>query len=347
MRISYPLIFSAWLGLGISTALALPEANWDRESALAVARSHDLTTTRQSLLNLTISGSTVDVLDLLQDVSARPDVPGPARDYLVYAFAQDLRGLPASAVAHEVITWLKAYQPNTLIPHEDHPRAAVPLFNVRAAAAGVEHGWLRQDAMLEGMALLKSNPRALVDVYLIETHTAARLGYLATLEQASPAQLAMLSKFATRRLAARPELTPLAGRSALLAGDLAALEDVIVHGEGPALAHLMRQAAQRLDSSDGARLMEAAIRQSGPINASLAIAELGPVVSREPVAQALLLDQLGSPELGGAAAIALARSPSPQIRQALDKVKTSGDELSATRARMALNYVAETEGGLE
>lgn len=347
MRISYPLILFSFLTLGVTTAKALPEANWDRESALAVARSHDLAPTRLSLLSLTVSGSTVDVLDLLQDISARPEVPGPARDYLVYAFAQDLRGLPASAVAHEVITWLKAYQPNTLIPHEDHPRAAVPLFNVRAAAAGVEHGWLRQDAMLEGMALLKLNPRALVDVYLIETHTAARLGYMATLDQASPEQLAMLSKFATRRLAARPELTPLAGRSALLAGDLAAMEHVVVHGDGPALTHLMREAAQQLESADGMRLMEAAIRHSGPINASLAIAELGPMVSREPAAQALLLDQLGSPELGGAAAIALARVPSPQIRQALADIRTSGDELSAARARMALDYVAEFEGGLE
>lgn len=327
----------------LATAAVIPEPNWERADALSMVRAYDTTATRQGLLNLTIAGSTAEVLDLLQATGQRNDWPAPVREAVIFTYTQELRTLPPSAVPVEIMTYLKAYRAITLVPHDDHPSTGVPLYNIRAAAAGVEFDWLRQDALLEGLALLKSNPRALADVFLIESHPAARQGYLATLDQASQGQLFSLSKTATRRLKRYPELTPLAGQAALRSGNLEALQEVFLQGQGPYVAPLMRESAGLLPAADTAQLMAATIEGGGPVNAALAIAELAPAANGVRGVPEILMDQLADPELGAPAAMALAQDASPATLRALGELAESGNPLTASRARMALDITREQQ----
>ena len=80
---------------------------------------------------------------------------------------QELGKLPSDVVSFKVMARLKAWEPDILVPHDDHPRAGVPLYNIRGAAQGVENSWRRQEAVIEGRALLASNPRSLVDAFVL------------------------------------------------------------------------------------------------------------------------------------------------------------------------------------
>ncbi len=62
--------------------------------------------------------------------------------------------------------------------------ASVPLFNIRAAAAGVEHGWRRSESSLEAESLLAANLAALVVRYRNSSDHNVRAGYLDALRYA-------------------------------------------------------------------------------------------------------------------------------------------------------------------
>src|SRR5688572_21459505 len=85
--------------LCLAMAIPAPAAvQLARDDALSLTRSVSSAATQQALLDLSVAGSTADVLALLQDTTQRGDWPAPARDAAVYGFAQDLRSLPRSAV---------------------------------------------------------------------------------------------------------------------------------------------------------------------------------------------------------------------------------------------------------
>ena len=321
-------------------------ATWDQVSAVNAAQSVNTMEVRRQLINLTVAGSSAETLELLRQVVGRKDWPVPAREAAIFRYTQELRTLPSSAVPYEVMFFLKSYQAQTLVSHDDHPEAGIPLFNIRAAAEGVENGWRRRAAMAEGSALMASNPRSLVDAFVLEAHPASRQGYLEALEQASPGQLQSVAKHASRRLRHQPELTELAGRAALLNADTNTLQKVLVTGNGPGLAHLMRESAQLLSPAQNGDLLDATLEGGSTEVASLAMAELAPVIAEDPGIQSLLLQHLGDPELGGAAALALARSPAPDtIRQLKELAGAPGESLAASRAALALELNRTQFGG--
>jgi len=342
LRIRQALL--ALLVLGLLPGRAVHGASvMDRATALAVARSVDTKSWRHEVLDATVAGSTADVLERLDFTAHRTDWSDQAVDGAIHDYAQALRGLPRGAVPAEIMTWLKAYEPRAWVAHEEYAAARVPLFNVRGVAAGVENDWLRQDALLEGLALIASNPRSLVDAWLIETHPASRLGYLQAVAQARPDRLSEVSRNARYRLDRHPELTALAGRAALQAGDVPALGEVFVHGSGPDLALLMRDAALALPPEASAALLDNTLAASSGLNAALAIAELAPVSSAFPSTQALLLARLDDSGLGPTAALALSRVASPASLKELKRLAGDQKAKSARLARYALELRDESE----
>lgn len=329
----------------VLTGAAHGASSLDRTAAVALSRSIDTGPLRQQLLDWTVSGSTADVLILLEETAQRVDWPAPAVDAAIHDFAQQLRLLPRSSVPPEIMTWLSVYEPRAWVAHEDHPLSAVPLFNVRGVAAGVENDWRRQDALLEGLALVASNPRSLVDAWLIETHPASRLGYLQALAQARPEQLREVGKHARRRLEGHPELTALAGQAALRDEDVPALGEVFALGSGPDLTVLMRQAARQLPAASSAALLDATLREGAEGAAALAIAELAPASSGFASTQDLLIAQLDDRRLGPTAALALARLASPDSVTVLQRLASdAGSRTIARNARLALALRDATHG---
>ncbi len=336
------IALSAWLmavvlaGAG-APASAQERPDWTRFSARLAEGRVDSSATVQTLVNRTVSGADSDVLSLLEATRQRPDWPAPARDSAVYRFTHALRELPAGAVSPTIVTYLKAYEPNTLVPHEDHPQGRVPLYNVRAAAAGLEHGWMRQEALLEGLALLKSNPRGLADAFALEGDRPLRAGYLQAVSQASPTQLQGVVAETARRLPANPDLTPLAARAAALAGDAEAIVQVLDHGAGPAVHRMLRSVADSADTPLLMALLPAGLGSANRESGALVLAELYPRLAGRPDADAVLLARLGDPDLGAGAALALARSPSLDTRLALEALAATTDRPVARRARLALD----------
>lgn len=340
-RSALTLLFClAWPG----TAPANPavRATWDQEAALHAAHAQATDAVSERLVALTVAGSTEEALELLQSTQARGDWPEPAREKALYEYAQALRALPSAAVPPQIIAWLKAYQPLTLVPHEDHPDAAVPLYNIRGAAHGVENAWRQQDGLAEGLALLAISPGSLVDAWLLEAHPAARYGYLDALERATPGQLDGLGEAVLGRLDQHPGLTELGAQAALLSGDLPRLQAVLAAGDSAALGPVLSQAAATLPAPDAAELMESLLRTGTPAGGGLAIATLAPAAAGEPGVQALLIEQLGDPRLGGAAALALARIADAGTLNALAELASSHASTPAgQRARLALSLHAE------
>jgi hypothetical protein len=335
------LLATTPLGLVAQSPASPPAAPWDRASAARALADVDIEPVVDQLHQFTLTGADSLLVESLEAIRLRPDWPEPARDLAILQYTRTLSALPADSVPPTVLAYLRTYPAMTLVPHEDHPQGRVPLFNVRAAAAGLENQWLREEALLEGQALLRSNPRALADAFTLEDEPAVQAGYLQALEQATPGQLALLSADARSRLMNTPELTPLAGRAALRLRDLPALEATLRHGEGDAVHRLLQDAASALSRDDQLTLLESSLGSGRRDNAGLAIAALYPALAGHPAADEALLARLGDANLGASAALALGQSPSLATRQALEALAVTSDRPASRRARLALQLLDE------
>jgi hypothetical protein len=324
------------------------EPSWDRAEAMRLAAQTDTFATREALEQLALAGDGPGLLSLLQATARRDDWPVPARESVLHAFTNGLRSLPPQTVADEVMAFLAGYRSRVLVPHDDHPNNNVALFNIRAAAYGVQNAWMRQEAALLGGRLLASDPGMLVAAYRALEHLPARQGFQDALLTATPGQLETVSFLALYDMPAAPDLAALAGRAALLNGDARALEQLVRNANGPALAGILREARERLAAVQLARILQIAVAEGSVPSASLAIAELAPaLLDRADVAD-LVLALLGDPELGSTAALALARNPSTSLLARLDALAQAEEEtLSAQRARLALEINrSQFPGGL-
>lgn len=324
-----------------SVARGNDTTSWSRASAARALSGVPIDPVVEQLGQLTLAGAESDLIESLEATRLRPDWPEPARDLAILHYTRKLAALPADSVPPTVLEYLGAYPSMTLVPHEDHPQGLVPLFNVRAAAAGLQHQWLREEALLEGLALLRSNPRGLADAFAIEVSPAVHAGYLQALEQATPAQLLALSTDTRTRVRATPALTPLAGRAALLAQDLPTLEIAIAHGESEAVHRLLREAAITLSRGDRLQLLENTLGSGQRDHGSLAIATLYSALAGQDAADEALMARLGDPVMGAGAALALAQSPSLTTRQALEALALTTDRPASRRARLALQLLDE------
>lgn len=324
-------------------ATPLPAPNWDAQEARHAAAQIDLIDATAPLFELARAGEEEAVLQALAGVAGRSSWSEPAREQVLYAFALGLSDLAPNAVGPEVIEWLMAYEPRTLIPHEDYPAAGVPLYRIGAAAAGTRNDWARQAAAAESERLLRSGDEVWLDAY-VAAGPAGRRGYAEGLDQAGPEQLERLAGHAIERLASQPELTPVAMQAGLLLSEPDILQHAVAVGGGPGLAPALRSAARSLDEIERARVLRHAIAHAPPVNASLAIAELAPGLLHQPEVTELLFDELGDLDIGPAAALALSASKSPSIRMRLEELASTGSGLGAARAGIALETARSTAG---
>lgn len=314
---------------------------WEREAALAATTGTDHEAMAREMLDLTIAGANFDLLNLLESTRTRTDWAEPARDAAVFRYVENLRELPSGTVDREVLTYLKAYPPNTLVPHEDHPSGLVPLFNVRAAASGLENGWKREEALFEGLALLQTNPESLADAFSLETDLAVRAGYRRALARAQPGMLASLNQAAAQRLAESPELTPLFADAASFSGDLDAHRLVVQAGQGAPVAAMLRQFVAQSEPSAQRQLLLESLADGPATNTALVMAELAPALIGDTAVDQALIEALADPQLGAGAALALSHSNAPTTLSALEMLAKSGSHMAATRARLALDLRQE------
>jgi len=310
--------------------------HWDRSSAMATVRVVDIDAAVYEIGDVSSLADAASTLGKLKNIETRGDWPLPAREAVIYQFTQSLAELPRAAVAAEVIQHLRGFPAQTLVPHEDHGGVFVPLFNIRAAAAGVENGWQRTESGLEATVLLGTNPAALVSAYITSTNSNQRAGYLDALRDAGLADVVAVQNAALEQLGEAPGLTPMVAATAVITYDSFAVEQLLLNGQGAGLSSALIKIDQQLPLADIANLLVFAIQQAPASNATLAMAAWWPRLRHDAATRELMVDLLDDPELGASAALALAKNPDIQTIKILQDT-SEGDSSAALRAQMALD----------
>jgi hypothetical protein len=346
-------LFAALLGLLAAgpgwAQVDFPEPNWSAPAARAAALQADANAVLGPLFDQARLGRDPDLLARLQTLAADERLPVPARERILFDFAQGLGDLPPGAVRPDVLDYLQGYRPRTLVPHPDNDRVGIPLFNIRGATAGSLNAWRRQAAYDAGRTLLTGLAPAptTADVFLAEfdrASTPGRLGLADALPLARAEQLADIAGQSLAALAERPELGPVAVRAALLLGDPELLRRALAAGDGPHLAGLLAEAAAQLDEPGRVDLLFGLLDTAAPTNAALAVGALAPGLLHRPEVADRMFALLGDPAMGAAAALVLSESTRPDLQERLREL-AAGDGLTARRAALALASAGATRPG--
>lgn len=313
----------------------LPPPNWDRELALKTAGMTQNGPELNEWFGMLRRGGGAELLAVIKKYSSDRVLAAPVREKQLFRFTQGLADFAAALIPADLLDFLAAYSPQTLVPHPEDASIAVPLFNIPAAAQGIINGVDRQRGEVRSARLLETNPGAWIPGYLAAS-TPARAGFIEALDEASVQQMENLKQSALQSLRERPELFAVAGTAALVSADQEALVYLVTHFQGAAMAPLLRSAAGQLSVSEQAILLLAAVESAPAENAALAIALLAPGLYTMPKVTDRMFDLLKDPALGSAAALTLARHPDPEVRLRLNGL-SEGHEAVAVRARLALD----------
>ncbi len=215
---------------------------------MAAAQSVDIERAVSEIGDISSLSDGAATLTKLTDMENRSDWPLPAREAAVYQFTHNLATLPRDAVAIEVMQYLRNYQARVLVRHEDHGTASVPLFNVRSAAAGVEHGWQRAESASNATMLIESNPAAMVSAYLESANHNQRSGFLDALGQADVANVQAVQSIALEQLESTPELTAVIGATVSITADSFAIHQFLVRAQGAGFSAVLEQLDKQLQT---------------------------------------------------------------------------------------------------
>ncbi len=288
--------------------------NWDRSLALEVVQSYDSQSVAEGLKSALMSDEPGVLLTELHELENRAELPWPVREAALLRFMQELRLLPAGTVSPEVMAYLAAWQPKTLVPNDHQSHVGEPLYRVREAATGIENGWRHDKALSAGEALLREQPLKFLSTWSSQTDPAIRAGYLAALELASKASVLLVHQQVMAGLSEDPGLTGVAARTAVDTGDIAALEKVVRHGQGSAIVSALRSAASILSPGEAAAIIERFVETAPAEKTALAIGAWTPLLSGDSEAEALLNSLLDDDSLSSAAALALNWSAPQEVR---------------------------------
>ena len=333
------------LSLNAAGQPAAPKPNWDRALALEAVRNTDTPALLAPLFQLARSGNDQELMVALSAIAQDPEISAPARDYIVFKFSLGLSDLEAGAVSPQVLEFLSHYRPLTLVAHVDHPRTTVPLFNTRAATAGLRNHWERQEASFRAEKLLTQAPERWVESYLA-ADTAGRRGFEDSLDFASPGPLRELGWHTLTLLDSTPDLTLVTARAGMDSGDSNLLQQALMRGDGAGLSRAFRMVSEKMDDAHVVLLLNHTLNQASDSRASLAIAHLAPTRLEDPAIREMMFNTLADKNLGAAAALVLSASPDPEIQSRLREIASEKDGLAQHRAALALS-VRRAGGGAE
>lgn len=315
---------------------ANPTENWNRSLALSVVHEADTMALLKPLVQMTRSGNDSELLEALSSIERDSAMPGPLKDFVIFTYATGLGDLDANTVNPAVLQFLATYEVKTMVSHIDHPRMDVPLFNVRAATAGVQNRWDRQQASMLAEGLLQAQPEQWISAYLTASPV-ERMGFVDAIDFAPTEQLNQLGWSAMARLEEQPELTVVAARAGMASGDLELLQQAISRGDGPGLSRALADVSLELSDDEAADLLNAVLRSGSASRSALAISQLAPGRLDHSVMAAMLFDTLDDRNFGAAAALVLGASQDPKIQARLKEIASGKDGLSQQRARLAIS----------
>ena len=310
-----------------------PAPNWDARLAAESASLPRAEAELRDLFALMRAGN-LDALQVrLDSLIAGSAMTQPERDAILFRFTRGLGDI--EYVDPGLVERLKGVRPSVFVAHPERASVGVPLYDIAGAAEGVYQLNLRRDAHDQARYALDDSPQDWVDQYLF-AGASERRGFVDALDLAADAALTGILRASLPMLSFSPELTAVAGKSALLLRDRRALQRIAAEGQGPELAYILEAAGEVLPAEDAFHLLSFALDEAPASNAALAIARIFPRVVEYPGAIELMLNQLANAEFGSAAALALAQADSAQSRVRLRDVAANGEGLAARRAQAAL-----------
>lgn len=304
---------------------------------MAIVESADIEAAVRGIGDISTLADGPGTVRRLRALANNEDLPLPAREAAIDRFTRSLAYLPRDAVAPEIMHYLRHFEPRTLIPHEDHRGAEVPLFNIRGLAAGMENRWRSAEFSAEAHRYIGTEPEKILAAFAAGSDPNRRSGYLNALRQANAADVLAVQDAALQRLPDNPALTPLVGLTALRTAEPEAARQLLINGRGAGFAATLNVLGRQLPATDIAALLAFAIERAPSDNASLAIGAWWPLLKHDPAIRDRVLDLLADPGLGSSAALALAKDPDILTIRSLQEI-AAGEGDAARRARMALEF---------
>ncbi|MCW8924835.1 MAG: hypothetical protein OQJ84_01155, partial [Xanthomonadales bacterium] len=163
-----------------------------------------------------------------------------------------------------------------------------------------------------------------------------RYGQTDALKMARFTEVMAVQDAALQRLTEHPALSPVIAVTAAITADRDAMEALLVSGNGAGLAPALRQFEALLGTNELAGLLEFAVFEAPPANASLAMAAWWPRLRHDPATRTLMIALLGDAGLGSSAVLALAQEPDIQTIKLLQD-SAAGESVAAKRAQQALD----------
>jgi hypothetical protein len=317
----------------------MPRANWDTRQALEEADRQNTDSKVHAWLEQAGNGGSAELLTELKNTSGSGD---PAFESQLFQLATGLAETSLDPGTDELLLWLADYPVQVLVAHEEHPAYGIPLFNVQAAAIGslAERNRLRGEQL--SARLLKANPQDWSRYYLSAGDT-QREGFTRAMKAAPVGSLESLAVSLPKQLESNPELAAPVGVLAGRLSDPALFLAAYQHGSGTESAPLLREALWQLDAAGRAQFLKDILTITTPNKAALGISVLAPSLQSNPKVSESMLGLLDNPELGAAAALALAGHPDTQVQSRLQEMLNSGG-LASKRAALALDHLRAGEG---
>lgn len=270
--------------------------------------------------------------ELARDNSHRDSV----RTILLHDGLVALANLPPVA---ELEPWLHglALQDRSIpVWHADEGHAVeTSIYDVGAAARFALAGWSRQRAYAEAVGNLRNGSLDISTVFGPGGHRAQRDGYARAFDTATNAELAGVRDTVAAALGAGLPVEALAATVATRLQDRGLAGLLIERGDGSAMQTLLRPLVDAFPAYESFALVESATRRNDI--GSIAVAEIGRLAGDLVTARVWLLQQLGEPATGAAAALALAQVDHPTLVTELEYELSKGsDTMRRSRAALAL-----------
>ena len=262
-----------------------------------------------------------------------------------YALWKLLKSTTAQNLQPEVLRYLANYSPRSRVLHPESNQASLPLFSIRATAAGTLKLQQREQDLLAAEKL-EQQPEALLSLYLSRTpvsQTAIREA-AKRLPQAAQQNLLSLSleqlEDAARLHIPRLAITDLSAELALTQGNTEVLAQILLIADRNKLPRILHLISTKLSSDESTPLLYTALRQTPEI-AAIAINYLGAIANTDIKVYQDMLDWLGQPGIGSAVALALSTNQQAGLQHDLSALILSSEPGQAMYAQLAIDLALE------
>ncbi|MCF6226829.1 MAG: hypothetical protein L3J22_11100 [Xanthomonadales bacterium] len=306
----------------------------------------------QKLASKNASQSLIIVDEFAQQLAQQPTLNIITLEYAYFKLAEHARIYQGTELDPVVLDFLIAYRSRAQVIHPESRGSSLPVFSIRATAAGARRLQQRESALLTA-SKLQNQPTAFLQHYLSvpPVSQSALRGAAITLTPALQKQLLALSlqqlKPSVGNNNKQAGLTMLLTALAFEQSDFGTLKSLVNQATNQQLPSILKQISNTLPATQAKALLYQATL-GDPEIAAIAIHYLSNFSATDSTIHTDMLNWLSEPKLAAAAALALSSSHNKQLKTDLLRLSVSTHEATARNAQLALDLLDEsnTEGSL-